>query len=318
MKPASAALQTYLNGLGPSSPALFADLVTFALVGGQVLRYSMAQYPLSPPANSFQGPDASGNGASINYAASTAPVSFPLGPGFSRVHTKVKLGLDPDRAELAITPHPPGSERADFIGTNSWQQAAQFGFFDGATVEIDRLFMPAIGDYSLGSFVLHLGRVGQLKIGRTQIQMEVPNLLFLLSQQYPRRVFQPACSWVFGDANCTYDRSLNAQAVAAAAGSTQAVVSASFTVSPATLYNQGTIEGTAGANAGIARTIASAAAGSPGTIAVMIGFPYPIAAGDAFTLLPGCDRTLATCNGTFANLIHFGGFPYIPPPESAV
>jgi len=35
-------------------------------------------------------------------------------------------------------------------------------------------------------------------------------------------------------------------------------------------------------------------------------------------LLPGCDRTLATCTNVFNNTIHFGGFPYIPTPETAV
>ena len=44
----------------------------------------------------------------------------------------------------------------------------------------------------------------------------------------------------------------------------------------------------------------------------------PVTVGDGFELLPGCDHTLATCQGTFNNLSRFGGFPYIPPPELAV
>jgi hypothetical protein len=40
--------------------------------------------------------------------------------------------------------------------------------------------------------------------------------------------------------------------------------------------------------------------------------------GDQFQLLPGCDRTLATCTNVFNNAIHFGGFPFIPTPETAV
>lgn len=317
MKPASSALQKHLNSLGPSSPALFADLITFALVGGEVLRYSMAPYPLSPPANSFQGPDQYGKGASINYSASANALSFPLGPAFSRVRTNVKLGLDPDRAQLTVVPHPPGTSNADLIGNIAWQEAARLGLLDGATVEIDRIFMPSIGDYSLGSFVLHLGRVGQMKIGRTQIQMEVPNLLILLSGQYPRRVFQPTCTWVFGDANCTYNRAAQAQTIAAASGANQYVIAAQFTASPGTLYTDGTIEGKSGPNKGLTRAVAEANAGSPGTIALAVPFPYAVAAGDTFTLLPGCDHTIATCNATFGNIAHFGGFPYIPPPESA-
>ncbi len=319
MKPASTALQNYLNGLGPSSPALFADLITFALYGGQFLRFSMAQFPLSPPANSFQPPDASGNGASINYAASSAPLSFPLGPLFSRLKTSVKIGLDPDRAQLSIFPHPPGDASPDLVGTLSWQDAALLGFFNGAAVEVDRLFMPAVGDYSLGSFVLHLGRVGQIKIGRSKIDMEIPNLLVLLTGQYPRRLFQPQCTWAFGDSHCTYNRSLNAESVASnKAQSALSIGVRSLLATPSTLYNFGTISAASGANNGFSRTISSASPGSPGTIVVTVPFPYPIDAGDLFTLLPGCDHTIATCDTVFDNEANFGGFPYIPPPEAAV
>jgi hypothetical protein len=34
--------------------------------------------------------------------------------------------------------------------------------------------------------------------------------------------------------------------------------------------------------------------------------------------LPGCDRTLATCTNVFNNAANFGGFPFIPTPETAV
>src|ERR1700738_4852068 len=37
-----------------------------------------------------------------------------------------------------------------------------------------------------------------------------------------------------------------------------------------------------------------------------------------FQLLPGCDRTLSTCTNLFNNVILYGGFPYIPTPETAV
>jgi hypothetical protein len=49
-----------------------------------------------------------------------------------------------------------------------------------------------------------------------------------------------------------------------------------------------------------------------------LAFLAPVVAGDQFQLLPGCDRTLATCTSVFNNAVHFGGFPYIPTPETAV
>ena len=74
--------------------------------------------------------------------------------------------------------------------------------------------------------------------------------------------------------------------------------------------------GIPGGNAGYSRTISSFV--SEGAVTVKLAFLSPVAAGDQFQLLPGCDRTLATCTNVFNNAIHFGGFPYIPPPETAV
>jgi hypothetical protein len=43
-----------------------------------------------------------------------------------------------------------------------------------------------------------------------------------------------------------------------------------------------------------------------------------VAIGDTFRFLPGCDHTAASCQSTFNNLSRYGGFPYIPPRETAV
>jgi hypothetical protein len=49
-----------------------------------------------------------------------------------------------------------------------------------------------------------------------------------------------------------------------------------------------------------------------------MAFLSPVAIGDTFQLLPGCDHTLATCQNIFNNLDHHGGFEFIPTPENAV
>jgi len=55
-----------------------------------------------------------------------------------------------------------------------------------------------------------------------------------------------------------------------------------------------------------------------GWVYVKLGFLSPVLVGDQFQLLPGCDRTISTCGSVFNNAVHFGGFPYIPTPETAV
>ena len=44
-------------------------------------------------------------------------------------------------------------------------------------------------------------------------------------------------------------------------------------------------------------------------------FPYAIAIGDTVLVTKGCDKLYTTCRDTFANLINFQGFPYVPVPE---
>ena len=70
-----------------------------------------------------------------------------------------------------------------------------------------------------------------------------------------------------------------------------------------------------GGNAGASRTIAQLAGGA---VLVRKAFLSAVTPGDLFLILPGCDRTLATCTSVFNNAVHFGGFPFIPTPETAI
>jgi uncharacterized phage protein (TIGR02218 family) len=114
---------------------------------------------------------------------------------------------------------------------------------------------------------------------------------------------------------CQFDRSALQAMVAARPGSTQVQIATSISPNPANLYAQGTITGITGANAGSGRTVASMGSG---WVYIKPAFLAPVLVGDEFQLLPGCDRTLATCQNVFNNSIHFGGFPFIPTPETAV
>jgi hypothetical protein len=55
-----------------------------------------------------------------------------------------------------------------------------------------------------------------------------------------------------------------------------------------------------------------------GVLTLVVGALAAPSAGDTFTIIPGCDKQLATCQYKFSNLIHFGGTPFIPQPESVI
>jgi uncharacterized phage protein (TIGR02218 family) len=306
MKPASAALQNYLAA---NDSVVAIDLYSFALPSGAVLRYSGWTTPLAIPGTLFPA-------GSLNYNA-TSYTNFALGPRFGRSTVTTKIGVEPTELDISILA---GAD--DLVGTSSFADAVRTGQFDGATVELDRFFAPPQPDgsgapaMSLGAVVWFYGTVSDTDVGRSRIEMKVKSLLNLLAQQQmPRRLYQAACTHVFGDAMCTFNRASLAATAVAQTGSSQAAIVTTLSPTPSTLFDQGTIVGVTGANAGQTRTITQL---SGGTVGLLKAWLYPVAAGDNFELLPGCDHTLATCQNTFNNLSHFGGFPYIPPPELAV
>ncbi len=101
----------------------------------------------------------------------------------------------------------------------------------------------------------------------------------------------------------------------AAATADQNSLVTGFVPDPTTLYDNGTIIGVSGLNTGFHRTIGGM---HGGTAFFLKPWIFPVAIGDQFRLLPGCDHTVATCDGVFNNIIHYGGFPFIPPPETAI
>jgi uncharacterized phage protein (TIGR02218 family) len=236
--------------------------------------------------------------------------TFALGPKFERSKTKVVIGTQVDELEVRIYTEP-----TDLIGGVPFLQAVWQGQLDGALLQLERAFMPTYGDTSPGTVVLFAGRISDIDCTRTGIDLKCRSHLELLNIQMPRRLWQSSCTHTFGDAMCQFDRSSMQLTFAAEPGSTQAQVATSAGPTPANLYVQGTIIGVTGANAGSSRTIANMGSG---WVSVKLPFLSSVVTGDQFQLLPGCDRTLATCTNVFNNAIHFGGFPFIPTPETAV
>ncbi|MBV8936684.1 MAG: DUF2163 domain-containing protein [Alphaproteobacteria bacterium] len=284
MKTASPELIALLAGAGQF---VMADLYTITLVGGSVLRYSAAPTALS--ANGY---------------------TFALGPKFERSKTKVVIGTQVDELEVRIYTEP-----TDLVGGVPFLQAAWQGQLDGALLQLERAFMPSYGDTSPGTVILFAGRISDIECTRTGVDLKCRSHLELLNIQMPRRLWQASCTHAFGDAMCQFDRSSMQAIFPAGPGSTPVQIATSVTPSPPSLYIQGSLIGVTGANAGSSRTVASM---SGGWVYVKLAFLSPISPGDQFQLLPGCDRTVSTCTNVFNNAIHFGGFPNIPTPETAV
>ena len=293
------------------------DLYTFVLVGGGYNRY----FDFPGQASLVLTPDQIPGSPTMKPPTTSA--TWVSGPGFGRSKVTTKVGLEP--AELALSVY---GGPSDTINGQTWQDSVHQGAFDGAYVELDRLFIPFTSDFldtSLGAIIWFYGKVAEVEVARSEVKFTVKSLLNMLQeQQMPRRLWSAPCSHIFGDAGCGYDRynGRNALGQGTGAGLLNIVAqsgSGFFNIvadqNIANYYSLGTATCFSGLNSGMSRTIDWVGGTN---ISLKRQFPNSVNAGDAFQLLPGCDHSVGTCNNVFNNLLRYGGMPYIPQPELAL
>ena len=75
---------------------------------------------------------------------------------------------------------------------------------------------------------------------------------------------------------------------------------------------------TGGPNSGILASIKQYIYTSgPSTIKLNRPLPALPLVGDAFNILPGCNKLQATCRTKYVNIANYLGFDYVPAPEAA-
>lgn len=177
------------------------------------------------------------------------------------------------------------------------------GVWDGASVELRRVNWANLAD---GAEVVRVGEIGEVHRDGGTYRAEIRGLTYALQNNIGRTV-TPACDATLGDARCGVDL----EALRVAGTVTAATSSRVFAISlgGADTYNYGVITWTAGANAGLSMEVKLHAAGE---LTLQLAMPHPVEAGDAFTIVPGCDKRKETCKATFSNVVNFRGFSFVP------
>lgn len=281
MKAASAGTITLLAG----NEFLMCELYTITLISGTILRYTDADIDITYGGNTYTQ------------------------MAISRDKTKLVVGIVVDT--LAVTLH---VDNTDLISGLPYAQYANNGGFDGASIQIDRCFMPTYGDTSNGVVNMFIGSVSEVQPSRTEVTFQVSSDLELLTTPLPRNIISPSCSHILFDSGCTKVKATYAAASTVAASSTTVKINTAL-AQAAGYFDNGTITFSSGLNAGVTRTIKSH---TVGVINLALALPNAPTTGDAFTAYPGCDKTAATCSSKFANLLNFRGFPYVPTPEVSI
>lgn len=230
-------------------------------------------------------------------------VTYEAASGFTASELKSSLGLSVDDADASGALSSARLNEADLAA----------GAFDDARIEIWRVNWAATDQRVL----MMAGSIGEVRRGETAFTAELRSLAHYLNQQQGR-TYQYACDATLGDARC---------GVSAAAhtgtGAVTAVVAGRYKFTASGLgayasawFTGGLLTWTAGANAGRSMEVKGhTLSGGAATIELWRSMPEPVAAGDAFSVIAGCDKIFSTCRDKFANRANFRGFPYIPGSE---
>jgi uncharacterized phage protein (TIGR02218 family) len=174
---------------------------------------------------------------------------------------------------------------------------------------------------SHGYLLVKTGYLGQIKRDSDgKYTTEVRGLTQLLTQTCVR-TFSTACNVVkFGDTRCKYDVAAKTiiGEVAVGTGNNQLQFAIDLVGdSPSLMYRGGILTFTSGANEGFSRELKIDPLLNSGVAVFWDQFPELVNVGDTFTLTPGCDRQLTTCQNIYNNLVNFRGFgAFIPGVDS--
>lgn len=317
----SPALIALFNNVIAQTSSLFVwRLYTITLAGGGVLRFADSDFDIKAVATTGAIPI-----AGFTYSGSTLRVDATSSK--SQIHFKV--GLDTDQYVLIIAPRPvdplTGVAFPDKIGSVPFLQAASAGVFAAADVQIDEAYygalptwpMPAGGAAPVGCRTIFRGTVGEVDTTNTIAVFTFNDYRSLLTISMPRRVYQAQCRHNLFGPGCNasgLSRATFAQNGIVGAGSTKGTIIGVKLPAPdgSATYNLGSIQITSGLNNGFWRTITNWDGAN--TITLLNPFPFPFVAGDTFSIAPGCNWLVTTCE-LFNNLDNFGGQVNVPPPE---
>lgn len=266
---------------------LTADLYKLTLSNGQVIRWS---------------------GGDRQFTIGTE--TFGIGPLITRTMTKRKVGIDVDSITLNVM-----DNGGVLLNGRSILRALHEGEFDGAIVEVRRLFLSSWDDLSPGAVDWFFGYVSDVNGDQGKFDVRVKSMLGLLDSPMPKFLYMPSCGNTFGDTACTKTKASFVSPGSCLTGTTAKSINLSSgiaNVNNAGYYDLGVAKVTSGSQLNLTRTIRKH---TSGVIQVSPAFPAAPGSGDTIEVYPSCTKTRTACVA-YANETNFRGFPYIPAPDT--
>ena len=244
------------------------DLWTFTLTCGITLRWTSADIDLTVGGQSYS--------SAIRI---------------SRDKLRLTTGVETATLQTTISPDPAAEPQINGVPL---RQAIRGGLFDGAAVRLESAYYNLdLPPQKIGRILRFCGTVGDLDAFAAKAVLTINSPLKRLDLQIPWKLYGAGCRHVLGDVDCGVNLSAYAVPGQVLAGSTNGTVITSLSGEPS--YTGGTLVLTSGPDATFRRTIRTQ---SGQTLALKNPLPWAPAAGESFTILPGCNKTKAVVTPT--------------------
>jgi uncharacterized phage protein (TIGR02218 family) len=229
--------------------------------------------------------------------------SFEASAGFTGTEIAGAVGLNVDTLDVESALKSDRLNEADLVA----------GLFDNALIEIYRVNWAEPEQRVL----IRYGNLGEVSRSQHHFKAEVRGLAHEL-QQPKGRIIQFGCDADLGDARCKVNLNdgsftSNDGVVADVTGSPRLFVATGLEAYATNWFTRGLITWLSGANAGHKSEVRlHAKEGGLARIELWQRTAEPIAPGDTFRIVAGCDKQFSTCKAKFDNVANFRGFPHVP------
>ena len=222
------------------------------------------------------------------------------------------MGLEADKYKLTFQVAPGFRYAgADFV------KHLNAGLLNSANVQIDEGVARSPGDALVGIIPSRfMGKIAHTKpMGHRTFQLELRSPLSAFDADFPSTVYEPQCPHRLFDGYCRASESAyRVEATLTLVSFDGLYMGISRNDHPQNHFALGRIRFRSGAASLFERHIKLSLNGA---IEIVEAPPILPAVGDQVYLWPGCDKGLDTCRSKFNNVVNFGGFPFIPLPETA-
>lgn len=246
------------------------------------------------------------NGTFIGFTDHDLDVSFEgmlflAESGITPTRLKTSLGTSVNTAEAK------GILKAGLAFSSEFltEQDIAAGLYDNAGV---RLWLVDFTN-TARRVLLARGYIGRVKRTDVMFEAEFRSLAASLQMETGNK-FARTCSASLGDARCKVSLGpLSRTATISVVEDEDRFTHSAISPDQTDRYARGILTFTTGLLAGSSFEVSNSGSGR---IALWETPHAQMAAGDQFTVSPGCDKSATTCRDKFSNLQNFRGFPFVP------